>query len=236
MATAVIICNGEFPVKEYPLYLLRSADYIVCCDGAAVTYMRRCRRIFGRVRLPDAIVGDMDSLPASFRKKFGNLVVPVSEQDYNDMNKAVRHVMSHCKGLEAIHILGAGGKREDHTVGNLSYLMEYAMELGGLKEKKALGGLEIPSDGSAAAPEIDMVSDWTTAFAVTDSCSFFAGEGREISIFSPDSTLKITSEGLRWQTSGVVFDNWWKATLNIADSDEVRLTLSHPAPALIILN
>ena len=120
---------------------------------------------------------------------------------------------------------------EDHTVGNLSYLMEYAKELDGLKERVILDGINV-------RPElyIDMVSDWTTAFAITDSCSLHVGEGREISIFSADNTLKIKSEGLTWKTDDVVFDNWWKATLNKAYADEVRLTLSHPSAVLIILN
>jgi len=56
-----------------------------------------------------------------------------------------------------------------------------------------------------------------------------------VSIFSPDNSLKISSEGLRYQTSGVVFDNWWKATLNRADSDLVTLTFSHPSLALVVL-
>jgi hypothetical protein len=34
----------------------------------------------------------------------------------------------------------------------------------------------------------------------------------------------------------VVFDAWWKATLNRADEDVVRLKFSHPSVALIILD
>lgn len=231
MATAVIICNGEFPRREYPRYLIKTADYVVCCDGAADAYMRHSLRINGYERRPDAVIGDMDSLRATLRKKLADFIVRVDEQDYNDLNKAFRYVIGRYGDVDTIHILGAGGKREDHTIGNLSYLMEYAKETGGLKPPELLSGLRIP-EGLA----VDMVSDWTTAFAVTGSCTFYPGEGREVSIFSPDSTIKITSQGLRWQTSGVVFDNWWKATLNVADADEVKLSLSHPAPVLIILN
>ena len=32
--TAVILANGEFPRKEYPLWKLRNADVVVCCDSA----------------------------------------------------------------------------------------------------------------------------------------------------------------------------------------------------------
>mgnify|MGYP004512552757 CR=1 FL=1 len=231
MASVAIICKGEFPKKEYPLYLLRSADHIVCCDGAAVTYMRRCRKIFGHERLPDAIIGDLDSLPQAMQKKFAGILVRESEQEYNDLNKAFRYVLGRYKDIDTIHILGAGGMREDHTIGNLSYLMEYAKEMAGLKKREILDGLEVRQ-----GLNIDIVSDWTTAFAVTDTCSFQVGEGREVSIFSADNSLNIKSEGLKWKTDGVVFDNWWKATLNKADRDEVSLTFNHPSAALIILD
>ena len=231
MKTAAIICNGDFPKKEYPLYLIKSADYIICCDGAAAAYMRMCRKIFGYGRRPDAVIGDLDSLSKPMQKKLADITVRVSEQDSNDLNKAVRHVLGKYSGIGTVHILGAGGKREDHTVGNLSYLMEYAEETAGLKEKVLLEGLDTGKDIM-----MDMVSDWTTAFAITESCSLQVGEGREVSIFTADPTLRIKSEGLHWKTDDVVFDNWWKATLNRTDRDEIRLTLSHPAAVLIILN
>jgi hypothetical protein len=62
------------------------------------------------------------------------------------------------------------------------------------------------------------------------------GEGRRISIFSPDNSLRIRSEGLQWPTDEVVFDNWWKATLNKASQDHVRLEFSHRSIALIMMN
>ena len=211
MASAVIICKGEFPKREYPLYLIQSADYIICCDGAAATYDRRQGKIFGHERKPDAVIGDLDSISPAMKRKYADVLVKVDEQNYNDLNKAVRYALTRYDDIDSIHILGAGGMREDHTVGNLSYLMEYAKELDGLKERVILDGINV-------RPELHI------------------GEGREISIFSADNTLKIKSEGLTWKTDDVVFDNWWKATLNKACADEVRLTLSHPSAVLIILN
>ncbi len=219
MGSVVIICNGEFPKKEYPLYLLRTADHIICCDNALRTFMNHSEKIFGTRRRPDVVIGDMDSLPKRLQKENEDIIIRVEEQETNDMSKAFHYVISHYDDIDTIHFLAATGKREDHTIGNLSLLMEYAKELKGKN-----------------GPEIDIVSDWSTAFAVTDTCSFQVGEGRAISIFSPDNTLKIKSDGLKWQTEGVTFDNWWKATLNKADKDEVHLEFSHPSIALIILN
>ena len=83
---------------------------------------------------------------------------------------------------------------------------------------------------------VDMISDNATMFAVTDTFEMECGEGRKISIFSPDNSLKIKSEGLEWPTDEVVFDNWWKATLNRAVQDKVRLEFSHRSIALIMLD
>lgn len=221
MKTAVIICNGTFPKKEYPSYIIKSADYIVCCDGALRTYLRNCTRLFGQIRRPDAVVGDMDSIPASLAKEYADICVKVSEQETNDQSKAFHYIIENYPEVDTIYIVGAGGKREDHTIGNLSLLMEYA------KEMKATGREDL---------NIQAISDWCTIFAVTDSCSFDVGEGRGVSIFTADNTLAIKSEGLRWQTEGVVLDNWWKASLNKASSDTVKLTFSHPSIALIVLD
>ena len=81
-----------------------------------------------------------------------------------------------------------------------------------------------------------MISDEGTAFAANDTIEFDCGIGRRVSIFSPDNSLKIKSEGLEYPTDDVVFDNWWKATLNKAVQDTVRLEFSHRSMALIILD
>lgn len=216
--TAVIICAGDFPQKEYPKYLISTADYIICCDGAFQTWLKKAPSIFGDLRLPNAIVGDMDSLSPSIQKKYSSIIVRIAEQDTNDQTKAFKYIMENYKDVEYIHILGASGKREDHTIGNLSLLMEYC---------------RMPIRDNI---QIDIVSDYSTAFAITDSCELHIGEGRTISIFSPDNSLNICSEGLVWPTDSVVFDNWWKATLNKTSSDIVKLTFSHKSIALIILN
>jgi thiamine pyrophosphokinase len=223
--SAVIICKGQFPKKEYPLYVLGEADYILCCDGALKTYLRHAEKMALKrpsdgqtVRIPDVVIGDMDSLSPRFKKDYPGVMVHESEQDDNDQTKAVRYAIGHFKDISNIHILGATGMREDHTVGNMSLLMEYTR----MFDLKGLG--------------IDMISDYGTTFAVTDTVTLEVGTGRAISIFSPDNSLRISSKGLTWPTDGVVFDNWWKATLNRACEDSVTLTFSHPSIALVFLD
>jgi thiamine pyrophosphokinase len=215
MSTAVIIGGGDFPRKAYPRDLIRRADVIVCCDGHALNaFLRNRESIFGdNSREPDAVVGDMDSMSPALAKKYSKILVKVEEQDDNDQTKAYHFILNNLPDVDTIHFIAATGKREDHTIGNLGLLMEYAKSEG---------------------PALDMVSDYSTAFVMTDSGELYLGKGRRISIFSPDNSLKITSKGLQWQTSGVVFDNWWPATLNKTTEDVVKLDFSHKSLVLII--
>lgn len=214
----VIICDGSFPKTEYPRYLIRTADFIVCCDGALRKFLRNSKAIFGQERLPDLVIGDMDTLSPALQKRYSDIIIKETEQEHNDQTKAVRWVMHNIEDLGAIHILGATGGRPDHTVGNMSLLMEYT---------RMFDMREVI---------IESVSDYGTMFPVNDTIEIDCGEGREISIFSPDNTLKIKSSGLMYSTDDVVFDNWWKATLNKASRDKVRLEFSHRSIALISMN
>lgn len=218
--TVVIICDGRFPKTEYPKYLIRSADFIICCDGALKKLLRNSKSIFGEERLPDIVIGDMDSLSPSMKSKYKDIVVQIDEQEHNDQTKAFRWALEHLEGVSQIYILGATGEREDHTIGNMSLLMEYARTF----------------DLDSMGINVEMISDHGTIFAATDTFEMDCGEGRSVSIFSPDNSLRIRSEGLAWPTDDVVFDNWWKATLNKASRDNVRLEFSHKSIALIILN
>ena len=218
MPSIVILCDGEFPRKAYPLYLLDQADAVVCCDGAVLKYLRYTRRRFGEERLPEAVVGDMDTLPKTWQERLSKLIVHESEQDDNDQTKAMRYVLGRHPDVTEIHILGATGRREDHTLGNLGLLMEYTRMFDLRKVR------------------LEAVSDYSTAFPLTDSCELHVGKGRRVSLFSPDNTLTIRSEGLQWPTDAVVFDNWWPATLNRAVDDVVKLTFSHTSRALVLLD
>lgn len=214
----VIICDGSFPRTEYPRYLIRTADFIICCDGALTKFLRHSKTIFGSERLPDLVIGDMDTLSASMQKKYSDIIIKENEQEHNDQTKAVRWAINNLPDIESIHIIGATGGRADHTIGNLSLLMEYT-RMFDLKEIF-----------------IESISDEGVAFPANDTIEFDCGEGREISIFSPDNNLRIKSEGLMYKTDEVVFDNWWKATLNKASQDKVKLTFSHKSIALIMMN
>ena len=213
MKNIVILAAGEYPHKEYPRWLLENADVVVCCDSAIAGLMRHGRDA-------DVVVGDLDSVRTRLLERTRAKVVHNPDQECNDLTKAFWYVLDNYPDVSEIHILGATGKSEAHTVGNLSLLMQY----------------EADCHLSERGIHLDMVSDHSTAFAITGSCELHVGEGRRFSIFSPDGTLRIKSKGLQWPLDNVVFDNWWKATLNIALADVVELVFNHPSMALVILD
>lgn len=218
--TVVIICDGQFPRTEYPRYLIRTADYTICCDGALTKYLRASRSIFSEVRTPDLVIGDMDTLSAAMQKKYAGIIIKEDEQEHNDQTKAVRWALSNIEGLARVYIIGATGGRLDHTIGNASLLMEYSRMFD--LEKRGIF--------------VEMVTDDGSAFAINDTTEFDCGIGRQVSIFSPDNSLRIKSYGLEYPTEDVIFDNWWKATLNKAVQDRVKLEFNHPSMVLVFLN
>jgi len=207
-----ILAAGDYPPKDYPRYLLKSADVLVCCDSALESALRYGLKV-------DVVVGDMDSIKPAILNKFDGIKVHESEQDYNDLTKAMRYVMEKYPDIEEISILGATGKHEAHTIGNLSLLMTY--EKWWRFWEKGI--------------TVQIVSDYCTAFAVGQSCKLEVGEGRKVSFFCCDPTLRIHTSGLQWPLDNVEFGAWWKATLNRASADEISLEFNHPAEVLIVL-
>ena len=72
--------------------------------------------------MPDIIIGDGDSLCPEYRELYASLVHHNPDQETNDQTKAVHYL--YARGMRRIAIVGATGKREDHTIGNISLLME----------------------------------------------------------------------------------------------------------------
>lgn len=210
---AVIVAAGQFPRKEYPMYLLRNADFMICCDSALMVLEKHGIK-------PDVVIGDLDSVCGRALCRFNGVVVKSDDQETNDLTKAFRYTMENVPDVDRIYIIGGTGRSEAHTLGNLSLLMQYEADYG-LSEK----GISL-----------EMVSDYSTMFAISDSSELHIGKGRRISIFSADTSVRIKSRGLEWPVDDVVFDNWWKASLNIASEDVVKLELNHKAPVLIILD
>lgn len=236
-----IIADGEFPTHPVPLQKLSDADVVIACDGAV-------EELVAHGFKADYIVGDMDTLSPEKQQEYKDIIVRIAEQESNDLTKAFRFALDLLSKVTAadeesetaeINILAATGKREDHTIGNISLLADYqvlAMKSFDLHPHKSTYNIEIKAytDYGAFAPYYS-AENKPLVFKELDVLNDLTGyiEGRAVSIFAFDASLRITSYGLDYQTSGVTFDLWWKATLNRIAEEDASLCLSHSAAILL---
>ena len=203
-AVTVILADGEAPSHEVPLSFLRYAKTVVACDGAWRTAVKKGR-------IPDAVVGDGDSLSSDDLAELERLCVPVfadSEQDTNDLCKAFRYVMRSGTAGRIV-ILGATGKREDHSIGNIFHLADFA---------EVHPDVRIVTDSGTFEPLMPPGREW--------DCD--SGVGRPISVFATHPDTVMTSDGLKWPLNGVRFDALWRGTLNRIVSARFSIRTDRP--------
>jgi thiamine pyrophosphokinase len=179
----VILADGDYPCSASAVALLDRAHRIVCCDGSV-------RRFVRRGGMPYAVVGDCDSIGTALRRRFSSILHCDPDQLTNDLTKAVRFCLG--KGLCDLTILGATGRREDHTLGNISLLADYAL----------------------AGARVRMVTDRGVFDPILEDTCFESFSGQQVSIFTLDSTTRITTVGLQYPLDYTPLTGWWQGTLN----------------------
>lgn len=110
----VIVANGEFAPPPDLEALLDSAEVLIAADGGA-------RHLAKLKRRPDIVIGDLDSLTSTKVReleKAGTHILrfPV-EKDQSDLELALLHALK--VGASEIYVLGALGRRWDHSLANL---------------------------------------------------------------------------------------------------------------------
>ena len=193
-SNTVILADGSFPDHNIPLGYLRNAERIICCDGSVNNLLKTCIE-------PLAIVGDLDSLDKEIAIKYSDRLFLDKNQETNDLTKAVRWCIE--RGFKDLVIIGATGKREDHTLGNISLLAEYVREV-----------------------NVMMITDTGVFSPFLERCTISSFPGQQISIFSIDPKAEVTSVGLKYELIRKRLHNWWSATLNAALGDSFELFFS----------
>jgi len=200
-AKTVIVANGLFPSHPAPLEALRTAGRIVCCDGAANALVEN------PLLAPVAVVGDGDSLSAAAREKFAGSLVTSTCQETNDLTKAFRYCLE--QGWSDILIVGATGKREDHTLGNLSLLADFSREA-----------------------NVRMVTDTCIITPVSESMTLSSYEEQPISFIACDPGVRLTVDGVQYPVQNLELTRWSTATLNVATGEQIRV---HPVHGVVLV-
>lgn len=208
-AKTAILANGAPPQSPWALAALHDAERLIACDGAWRTAVE-----LGRT--PDAVVGDGDSLRPCDLDELKRLGIPQvceREQDTNDLCKAFRYALRNGMADDGIVILGATGKREDHAIGNIFHLIDFAEMLGG-------DGVSIMTDSGVFEPVLPPGRSWGR-----NDCR----AGTAVSVFAPLPGTEMASEGLEWPLDKVAFDALWRATLNRAKCGDFSIRSNRPA-------
>jgi len=193
--TTIILANGLFPTHAIPLRAMHEATRIVCCDGAAN------RLVDYSEFSPVAIVGDGDSLSEGARERWPAICVTSTCQETNDLEKAFRYCIE--KGWKDLVILGATGKREDHTLGNLSLLADFSREA-----------------------KVSMLTDECLITPVSKEVTLPSTPQQPVSFIACDPQLRLTVEGVHYPVRDLELTRWATATLNIATGTFIRVVPS----------
>ena len=194
----VVLADGDYPSGKVAAALLANAWRVVCCDGAA-------REFIARGGVPYAIVGDCDSIGEELQRRFAEITHCDHDQETNDLTKTVRFCLR--EGLREITILGATGRREDHTIANISLLVDYARE------------------GAA----VRIVTDTGVFDPIFTDTMFASCPGQQISIFTLSPDTLITTVDLRYPLPRASLPGWWCGTLNQSSGHRFGFRTTGPA-------
>lgn len=220
-----VLAAGDYPVGGIAASILMNAGSVVCCDGAAAEYIKRGGR-------PYAIVGDFDSLHEDLKAEYAGIIHCSPDQESNDLTKAVEFCVE-C-GFGDIVILGATGRREDHTLANVSLLAEYVM-MRGVRGVRMLTDLLMCD---AVVP--DSEEGYSSAYSIYKKDGLFpefsreefvfeSRPGQQVSIFTPLPGVRITTRGLSYPLENSRLNGWWSGTLNESLSDNFSIETTGPA-------
>jgi len=161
-------------------------------------------------REPNIIIGDLDSLEAHHKAKYHKILVEVNNQDTNDLTKAINWCLAH--KIEDIIILGATGEREDHSIANISLLSQFHKKL-----------------------NVRIHTEYGVFIPISKSTSFKSEIGQQVSIFSLNPEVKISSKGLKYPLQNKRLRSWWMGTLNEAISQTFEINFEEQASIIVYL-
>ncbi len=204
----VIVANGEFCTHKIPLKTLKNANFIIACDGAA-------NELLNNKIEPNVIIGDLDSLN---NIKTNAKIIKIKNQNTNDLTKAVKYALS--LKYEKVYILGAGGKRDDHFIANISLLIQYF----GLKNKYK------------KIVDFVMQTNFGEFFVSNDDYVKNSFKGQKISFFCLDKNAKFSSNNLKYEFKNYRFKELNLGTLNESLDDNFGIINHDKARLLTYIN
>ena len=181
----LIVANGDFPSHPIPLEILRNSTSILSCDGAT-------NSLISNGYMPNLIIGDLDSIIDKHKKNLSDIIIENNDQEENDLRKAINYAIK--KNIKEINIIGATGKREDHSLGNIFSLLIYKNE------------------------NIKIFTDTGFFRCIHKSSKIKSFKGQQVSLFCTNPDTEITTKHLKYNFNKKSITHLHKGTLNESDS------------------
>lgn len=196
-AQAIILAKGDFPNHPIPRSILKhNQDRLICCDGAA-------NHLADHQIIPQTIIGDGDSLSQDNQLKYQDKFTKVPDQNTNDLTKAVLYCQN--KSIHSLIILGATGKREDHTIANIALLANYL----------------------SIIKNVTMITDFGVFTAIQQPSVFESHPHQQVSLFSLSPT-PISTNNLKYPLDKQSHIYWWQGTLNESLANNFKIDVYNP--------
>ena len=151
---------------------------------------------------PHVIIGDLDSINDNHKKKYQKKLHYIPDQNENDLRKAMAWVDK--QNIKTAFILGATGKREDHMLGNIFSILQFPTKT-----------------------MFNMITDFGMFTTIENECKFSSSPGEQISFFSTDPSIKISSTNLKYNLNGYIISDLYSCTLNESIEDNFEIQISH---------
>ena len=151
---------------------------------------------------PTHIIGDMDSISPELKNSYEDMLIHAPDQNENDLRKALQWAENNA-AIKAT-ILGASGKRDDHNLANIFTLLEFPSNL-----------------------EIEFFTDYGKFSVVKGEHKFDSFTGEQVSLFSVNQTIEITSTHLKYNLNSKKLTNLYCGSLNESLNDVFTISISH---------
>ena len=198
----VLLANGNFPLHQKPLEILNNSDIIICCDGASTNAINHGYT-------PNLIIGDLDSIKKGIIELYEIKMINLPNQNENDLRKSLLWIAEH--NGQAVDILGATGKRDDHSIANIFSICQMDIDL-----------------------TMKITTDYGVFMPLTNKTVIKTFRNQKISLFCTSNKTKITADNLKYPLNEMRFNTLYEGSLNFATKDKLDILVEN-GTALIFL-
>lgn len=185
----LVVANGTPPSFSLFSSLVALCQIVVAVDGGLST----CHQLG---IMPDIIIGDFDSVQQDLLDSYSCKKIHALDQQKCDLEKALEYAFKH--SASSVTVLGALGRRLDHTLTNICLLCRYP-------------------------DKVKFETDDETCMSISSSYTLSCFPGQTISLIPLGTVTKIITQGFKWELNGADLSKNFVGISNIAEAGNVSI-------------